>query len=117
MRRWRSSRPLLERLIDPEIGDLQAERVDPDELVGDPLAQDEIDLGDVRFAAPLMPRARRVQQLLKADGRLGRWRRQFAEADVLDEDVDLIGRGIREERLEYATLVVLGDGGTGQVPL
>ena len=40
--------------------------------------------------------------------------RQLAQADVLDDDVDLVGRGVREERFDDAALVVLRDGGVGQ---
>jgi hypothetical protein len=42
----------------------------------------------------------RVEDLLEADRRLVRRRRQLAQADVLDDDVDLVGRGGRQERLE-----------------
>ena len=54
MPRSRSSAPLLERLIDAEVRDLEAQRVDTDELVRHVLAQDEIDLRDVGFAVPFV---------------------------------------------------------------
>ena len=54
---------------------------------------DEIDLGDERLAGPFLPGPRRVQHLLKADGSLVRRLGQFAEADVLNDDVDLVAEG------------------------
>ena len=63
---------------------------------------DEIDLGDERLARPLLPRARRVEHLLKAHRRLVRRLRQLAQADVLHDDVDLVGGRVGQERLEHA---------------
>ena len=62
----RSFLGLLERLIDPEVRDLQTQRVDPHELVRHVLAEHEVHLRDVRFSPALIPRARRVEQFLKA---------------------------------------------------
>ena len=78
------------------------------------VAQHEIDLGDVRLPAALVTRARGVQNFLKAHRRSIWSRAQLAQADVLDDDVDLVGRWVREERLDDAALVVLRDGGVGQ---
>ena len=56
----------------------------------------------------------RVQQLLKAHRRLVRGLRQFAQTDVLNDDVDLVGGWVRQERFEHAALLVLGDRGVRQ---
>ena len=83
----------LERLVDAEIGDLQAQRIDANEGVRHGVAQHEIDLGDVRLPLPLLPRARREIRLLEIDRRLERRLVQLAKRDVLDLDVDLVADG------------------------
>src|SRR6476659_8547835 len=114
MRRSQSSPTLLEGLIDAEVADLKAERIHANKLVRHMVAQREIDLRDERLARTFLPGARRVQKLLKAHGSLVRGLRQFAETDVLNNDVDLVGGWIREERFEHTALLVLGDRGVSQ---
>src|SRR5436190_13181619 len=113
-RRWRSLLALLERLIDAEIADLKAERIHANELVRHMVAQREIDLRDERLARAFLPGPGRIQQLLKAHRRLVRGLGHFAEAHVLNDDVDLVGGWVREERFEHPALLVLGDRGVSQ---
>ena len=108
--RSQSSARLLECLIDPEVRDLQAERIHANERVGHVVAEDEIDLGDVRFSGALMAGSWRVEHLLEVDRRLERGRRQFAQADVLNDDVDLVGGGVRQERFD-----AIGSGRSGRL--
>ena len=61
-----------------------------------------------------MTGARCVQHLLETDRRLVGRRTQLAQADVLNGDVDLVRRGVRQEGFDDATLVVLGDRGVGE---
>jgi hypothetical protein len=76
--------------------------------------QHEIDVRDECLPPPLVTCARCVDHFLEVDRGL-EWRGgQFAEADVLYDDVDLVSRAIHEERLDAAALIVLGDGGVGQ---
>src|SRR3954471_18085550 len=99
MPRWRSSTSILERLIDAEVCDLEAQRVDSDELVRHVLAHDEIDLRDVGFAVPLGAGTGCVVDLLKGHGSL-EWRRaQLGQADVLNRYLDLVCGGIGDEHL------------------
>src|SRR5262245_10799440 len=102
---------LLERLIHTKVGDLKPQWIDAHELVRHVLTDDEIDLRDEGLARPLVTRSRRVQHLLKAHRRLVGWLRKLTQAHVLDDDVHLVGRGIRQKGLENTTLIVVGDGG------
>src|SRR3982751_2899557 len=114
MRRWQSLPTLLEGLVDAEVADLKAERIHTNELVRHMVPQRKIDLGDECLAGTFLPGPRRVQKLLKADGSLVRRLGQFAETDVLNDDVDLVSGRVREERFEPAALLVLGDRGVSQ---
>ena len=69
---------------------------------------------DECLASPLMARSWRVEDLLKVDRGLERRGCQLAQADVLDDDIDLVGGGVHHERFDAAALVVLGDRGVGQ---
>src|SRR5205823_4838561 len=100
---------VLERLIDPEVRDLKAKRVDANEAVWYRIPHHEIDLGDVGFALALLSRSRRNVPLLEIDRRLVRRLVEFGERHVLDIDVDLIARGLREEVFDDARLFVLCD--------
>src|SRR5262245_5162186 len=95
--RWQSSTSLLERLIDAEVLDLESQRIHADELVWHVVAQDEVHLRDICFAAPFGPRTWRVEDLLERDSRLERRRTQFAQAHVLNGHLDLVGGGVRHE--------------------
>src|ERR1043165_8543827 len=56
----------------------------------------------------------RVQKLLKRDRCLVGWVADFGQADVLNRDVDLVFRRIRQKRLERVRLVVLPDHRVGE---
>ena len=113
MRCSRSSPSVLEGLVHAEVPDLEAERVHPDELVRDVVAKHEIHLGDQRLTAAFVSGAGRVGHPLKCHRRLV-WRlRQLAEADVLNDHVDLIGRPAATN-ISMPALLVLRDGGVGE---
>jgi hypothetical protein len=56
-----SSRLLLERLIDAEVADLQAQQIDPHELVRHVVAHREIEVRDGRFSSTFSSKARGIQ--------------------------------------------------------
>src|SRR5690348_2252085 len=79
---------LLERLIDTEVRDLEAKRIHADELVRHVVAHEKVDLGHVGLTIAFGAGAGRVEDLLECDRRF-QWRlREFAEADVLDRNID-----------------------------
>src|SRR4051812_12247137 len=100
---------LLECLIDAEIRNLKAEWVHPNELVRHVSSDDEVELRHVRLVPTFRPCSGRVQQLLKGDGCLVGRVPDLGQADVLNGDVYLVFRRIREESLQRVRLVVLGD--------
>src|SRR3954465_9340022 len=88
---------LLERLVDTEVRDLKAEWVHPNELVRHVSSDDEIELRHVCLVPTFGPCSGRVQQLLKGHGCLVRRVPDLRQADVLNGDVHLVLRRIREE--------------------
>src|SRR6188474_1908898 len=85
-----SSSCLLEGLIDPEITDLHAKWIGANERIRHTVSQREVDLRDIRLAAPFGADPRRVEHLLEGDRRLERRRRELAQTDVLHDDVTLV---------------------------
>ena len=82
---------LLERLIDAEVRHLQPERIHADEGVRHAVAQHEVHVRDVRLRLRSCRVPGRVEHLLEVDRGLEGRRRQLAQADVLHDDVDLVG--------------------------
>jgi hypothetical protein len=81
------------------------------------IAHHEIDLGDVGLTRAFDARARGVEHLLEGHRCLV-WRlRELAQADVLHDDIDLVGGRGRQERFERAALLVLCDRGVRQARL
>src|SRR5262245_23595498 len=113
MRRWRSSRGILECLVDAEICDLQTEWIDANEVVGDLVPEHEVDLRHVRLPAALSPRTRRVQDLLERHGGL-EWRcRELAEAHVVNDDVHFVCGRVCQEHFDRSYLLIVCNGGVG----
>src|SRR5690606_34165887 len=115
-RRWplnKRTAPLLKCLINAEVGDRQAERIDEDHGVGNLVAQDEVDLRDEGFALVFLAIAQAVVNLVEVDGGFERWVLQLVERHVLDPYLDLVG-GSSQERLDGLVALALTDGGVGE---
>ena len=114
-RRSRSSASLLERLIDAEVRDLKAQRIDPHELVRHVVAQDEIDLRDVGLAGSARAASRACRTPSGTSrppctaASLSSLRLTFCTTTSTSS-----ADGIRDERFERAALLVLGDRGVRQ---
>jgi hypothetical protein len=105
---------LLERLIHAEMSDLQPQRVHPNEGVWDRFSEQKIDLNDVSFTSPLLPRAKREILHVEIDRGLVRRRLEFAERDVFDLDVDLVDARACQEGLDNPRPVIRRDRGFGE---